>query len=275
MVFNVFKAMSYPRESLGECMRLDAVEALVQETLEEEELEEVSEEDPLSTSKTAAIQLTEVLIPSTLEEKKEEKEVPKPELKALPLTLKYTYLRSDKSHLVIINSALSKEQEKELIKVLQKHQNAIRWTLADLKGISPSMCMHKILLEDDVKPSIQPQRRLNPVMKEVVQKEVMKLWQAGVIYPILNSQWVSPAQVVPKKEGITVVPNERNELIPTRTVTGWKLCIDYRKLNEAMRKDRFPLPFMDQMLERLVGHAYYCFLDGYSSYNQIVVEPKD
>ena len=82
-------------------------------------------------------------------------------------------------------------------------------------------------------------------------------------------------QVVPKKGRVTVVPNEKNELIPTRTVTGWRMCIDYRKLNEATRKDHFPLPFMDQMLERLAGHEYYYFLDGYSGYNQIVVDPKD
>ncbi|XP_072084584.1 uncharacterized protein [Arachis hypogaea] len=133
-----------------------------------------------------------------------------------------------------------------------------------------------ILTEEyDAKPSIQSQRRLNPIMKEVVQKEVMKLWQGGVIYPISDSPWVSPVHVVPKKGGITVVPNERNELIPTRTVTGWRMCIDYRKLNEATRKDHFPLPFMDQMLERLAGHSYYCFLDGYSEYNQIVVDPRD
>ncbi|XP_016173220.1 uncharacterized protein LOC107615691 [Arachis ipaensis] len=273
IVFNIFKAMSYPRESLGECMRLDAVEILVQEPFEESE--EVSEEDPTSNSEVAAVQSVDELIPRTLEEKKEEKKAPKLELKALPPTLKYVYLGSDESYPVIINSALSQEQEKELIKVLQKHKDAIGWTLSNLKGISPSMYMHKILLEDDAKPSIQPQRRLNPVMKEVVQKEVMKLWQAGVIYPISDSPWVSPIQVVPKKGGITVVPNERNELIPTRTVIGWRMCIDYRKLNETTRKDHFPLPFMDQMLERLAGHAYYCFLEGYSGYNQIVVDPRD
>jgi len=71
------------------------------------------------------------------------------------------------------------------------------------------------------------------------------------------------------------VPNEKNELIPTRTVTGWYMCIDYRKFNEATRKDHFPLPFMDQMLESLAGHKYYCFLDGYSGYNQIVIDHKD
>jgi len=81
--------------------------------------------------------------------------------------------------------------------------------------------------------------------------------------------------MVPKKSGVTVVHNEKNELIPTRTVTSWRMCIDYRKLNLATRNDHFPLPFMDQMLERLAGKTYYCFLDGYSSYNQITVDPQD
>ena len=72
-----------------------------------------------------------------------------------------------------------------------------------------------------------------------------------------------------------MIKNDKDELIPTRTVTGWRMCIDYRKLNEATRKDHYPLPFMDQMLERLVGQSFYCFLDGYSCYNQIVVDPQD
>ena len=112
-------------------------------------------------------------------------------------------------------------------------------------------------------------------MKEVVQKEVTKLLEAGIIYPISDSPWVSPVQVVPKKGGMTVVHNEKNELVPTRTVTGWRMCIDYRRLNTATRKDHFPLPFIDQMLERLAGHEYYYFLDGYSGYNQIAVDPQE
>ena len=72
-----------------------------------------------------------------------------------------------------------------------------------------------------------------------------------------------------------VIQNKKNDLIPTRTATGWRMCIDYRKLNEATKKDHFPLPFMDRMLERLAGKAYYYFLDGYSGYNQIIVDPKD
>ncbi|GJY30103.1 reverse transcriptase domain-containing protein [Tanacetum coccineum] len=87
--------------------------------------------------------------------------------------------------------------------------------------------------------------------------------------------WVSPVHCVPKKGGITVVANEENELISTRLVTGWRVCIDYRKLNEATRKDHFPLPFMDQMIERLAGNEFYCFLDGFLGYFQIPIDPQD
>ena len=81
----------------------------------------------------------------------------------------------------------------------------------------------------------------------------------GIIFPISDSAWVSPVQVVPKKGCMIVISNDNNELIPTRTVTGWRVCIDYRKLNDATRKDHFPLTFINQMLERLAGYAYYYF----------------
>ena len=82
-------------------------------------------------------------------------------------------------------------------------------------------------------------------MQEVVRAEVLKPLQAGIIYPILDSTWVSPTQIVPKKSGVTTVHNEKGEEMPTRLTTGWRLCIYYRKLNEVTRKDHFPLPFMD------------------------------
>ena len=112
-------------------------------------------------------------------------------------------------------------------------------------------------------------------MKEVVRVEVLKLLDARVIDPISDSSWVSPIQVVPEKSGITVVKNEGNELVPTRVQIGLRVCIDYRKLNSVTWKYHFPLTFMDQMLKRLAGHAYYYFLDGYSGYNQIPIEPED
>ncbi|GJZ90920.1 reverse transcriptase domain-containing protein [Tanacetum coccineum] len=112
-------------------------------------------------------------------------------------------------------------------------------------------------------------------MQEVVKKEIVKLLDTCIIYPIADSPWVSPIHCVPKKRSITVVTNERNELVPTRTVTGWRVCIDYRKLNEATIKGHFPLSFMDQMLERLTGNKYLCFLDGFSGYFQIPIDPID
>ncbi|GKC93341.1 reverse transcriptase domain-containing protein, partial [Tanacetum coccineum] len=129
-------------------------------------------------------------------------------------------------------------------------------------------------MEDDFKPA-QHQRRVNSKLYEVIKKEVIKLLDAGLIYPIYDSPWVSPVHCVPKKGGMTVVENEDNDLIPTRLVTRWRVCIDYRKLNDATRKDHFPLPFMDQMLKRLAGNEYYCFLDGFSGYFQIPIDPQD
>jgi hypothetical protein len=205
---------------------------------------------------------------STLEQTKRE-------LKPLPDTLKYKYLDSRESLPVIISSDLDEAQEQELLNVLKEHKEAIGWTIEDIKGISPVVVMHKIHLEENAKTSREPQRRLNPAMQEVVRAEVIKLVDARIIYPISDSKWVSPIHVVPKKAGITVIKNKDNELVPTRVHSGWRVCIDYRKLNSVTRKDHFPLPFIDQMVERLAGHDYYCFLDGYSGYNQIPLDPED
>ena len=171
--------------------------------------------------------------------------------------------------------ALTENEEQRLLKILRKYKESIAWSIEDLKGISLSICMHKILLEDNVKTSVEHQRRLNPVMKDVIRKEVLKWLNTGFIYAISDSSWVSPVHVVPKKGGFTVIRNERNELIPTRTVTGWRVCLDYRKLNIATRKDHFPLPFIDQMLDRLAGHPHLFFLDGYYGYSQIAITPED
>ncbi|XP_021974301.1 uncharacterized protein LOC110869291 [Helianthus annuus] len=174
---------------------------------------------------------------------------PSLELKELPSHLEYAFL-DEECHLpVIISASLAKKEKRQLLEVLKLHKKAMAWKIMDIKGINPSFCTHKILMEEDYKPSAQHQRRLNPNMQDVVKKEVIKLLDAGLIYPIYDSVWVSPVQVVPKKGGITVVPNDRNELIPTLTVTGWRVYIDYCKLNDATRKDHFPLPFIDQVLE--------------------------
>ncbi|CAM8987102.1 unnamed protein product [Rhodiola kirilowii] len=110
---------------------------------------------------------------------------------------------------------------------------------------------------------------------EIVQKEIQKLLDADVIYPISDSQWVSPVHVVPKKSGITVEEDAEGNMVTTRVKNGWRMCIDYRKLNAVTRKDHFPLPFIDQMLDRLAGKPYFCFLDGFSGYNQIPIAPED
>nr|GEZ80373.1 reverse transcriptase domain-containing protein [Tanacetum cinerariifolium] len=190
-------------------------------------------------------------------------EPPEVELKDLPHHLEYAFLEGENKLPVIIAKELRGEEKAALIKVLKSHKRAIAWKLSDIQGINPEFCTQKILMEEDYKPAVQHQRRVNPKIHDVIKKEVEKLLDVGLIYPISNSPWVSPVHCVPKKGGFTVVENEENELIPTRLVTGWRVCIDYRKLNEATRKDHFPIPFMDQMLERLARNEYYYFLDGF------------
>nr|GFA98908.1 reverse transcriptase domain-containing protein [Tanacetum cinerariifolium] len=176
---------------------------------------------------------------------------------------------------VIIAKELGDEEKAALINVLKSHKRAIAWKLSDIQGINPEFYTHKILMEEEYKPTVQHQRRVNPKIHDVIKKEVEKLLDAGLIYPISDSPWVIPVHCVPKKGGFTIVKNEENELIPTHLVTGWRVCIDYRKLNEYTRKDHFPLPFMDQMLKRLAGNEYYCFFDGFFGYFQIPIDPRD
>nr|GEZ20213.1 reverse transcriptase domain-containing protein [Tanacetum cinerariifolium] len=162
-------------------------------------------------------------------------EPPEVELKELPPHLEYAFLGENEKWPVIIAKDLNVNEKSALI-------------------------------------NVQSHRRVNPKIHDVIKKELKKLLDAGLIYTIFDSPWVSPVHCVPKKEGMTVITNE---LVPTRLVTDWRVCIDYRKLNEATRKYHFPLPFMDQMLERLAENKYYCFLDGFSGYFQIPIDLKD
>ena len=141
-------------------------------------------------------------------------------LKDLPSHLKYAFLEPKKGKPVIVSAKLTENEEQRLLQILRKYKEAIAWPIKDLKSISLSICMHKILLNDDEKTSIEHQRRLNPMMQDVVRKEVLKWINVGFIYAISDSPWVSPVHVVPKKGGFTMIRNERNELIPTRIVTG-------------------------------------------------------
>lgn len=131
--------------------------------------------------------------------------------------------------------------------------------------------MHKILLEEGNKPTIEQQRHLNFIMKEVVNKEILKWLDAEIIYPITDNLWVSVVHCVPKKGEISIVLNQNNELIPSRIVMNWRVCMDYKKLNKVTRKDYFPLPFIDQMFDKLTSQEYYYFLDGNFGYNQIAI----
>ncbi|KAK1648581.1 hypothetical protein QYE76_066386 [Lolium multiflorum] len=165
------------------------------------------------------------------------KEDPVFDLKPLPDNLKYAHIDDKKIYPVIISSKLSEIEEERLLEILKKHRGAIGYTLDDLKGISPSICQHAINMEDDAKPVVEHQRRLIPKMKEVVRNEVLKLLEAGIIYPIADSRWVSPVHCVPKKGGMTVVPNDNDELIPQRVVVGYRMCIDFRKVNKVFMDD--------------------------------------
>ncbi|GKB40338.1 hypothetical protein Tco_0885280 [Tanacetum coccineum] len=167
-------------------------------------------------------------------------EIPEVELKELPPHLEYAFLEENNKLPVIISKDLSQDEKTSLINVLKNRKQVIAWKLSDIRGIDPEFCSHKILLEDDYEPSVHHQRRVNPKIHDVIKKEVEKLLDAGLIYPISDSPWVSLVYCVPKKGGITVVKNEENELVPTRLVTGWRVCIDYRKLNEATCKYHFP-----------------------------------
>nr|GEW33675.1 reverse transcriptase domain-containing protein [Tanacetum cinerariifolium] len=202
-------------------------------------------------------------------------EPPEVKLKDLPPHLKYAFLKGDDKFPVIIAKDLSMEEKTALITIQKSRKRAIAWKLSDIKGIDPEFCTHKILMEEDFEPAVQHQRGVNPKIHDVIKQEVLKLLDAGLIYPISDSPWVSPVHCIPKEGGFTIVENKDNELIPTRLVTGWRVYIDYRKLNEATCKDHFPLPFMDQMLERLARNQYYCFFDGFSGYFQIPIDPKD
>ncbi|KAM2086763.1 hypothetical protein ACFX1R_024265 [Malus domestica] len=271
--FNISEAMKFPKDDHS-CFSIDILDELAQDYLD------MLEDDPLETTIAQGFgtkpnmavpndehaELVAALESLPKHHGKPSNPIPIPvstntllpsviqalvlELKPLPDHLKYALLGEGETLPIIVSSSLTALEEEKLIWVLKEHKTAIGWTLADIKGISPTTCMHRIFLEKGAKPTREAQRRLNPPMMEVMKNEIIKLLDCGVIYPISDSRWVSPVQVVPKKSGVTVVKNAEDELVPTRIQTGWRVCIDYRKLNNTTRKDHFPQPFIDQMLER-------------------------
>jgi len=156
-----------------------------------------------------------------------------------------------------INANLTSNQETKLIHLLRKYKEAFAWDYPDMKGIDPQLFTHHIYIEKDVRPVRQPQRILNPHLKDVVKAELQKLLDVNIIYPISYSKWVSPLMVVPKKSW------------------KWRICVDYRELNKATQKDHFPLPFTDQVLDTLAGKKFFSLLDGFNGYNQIQIARED
>ncbi|GJX47960.1 reverse transcriptase domain-containing protein [Tanacetum coccineum] len=241
--FTPFEGGDFILEEIEACLSNDSIPSGIDDADFDPEgnirlLEKLLNDDPSSPLPPKELNFEELkTIKSSIDDP------PKLELKDLPSHLEYTFLEGTNKLPVIILKELKDEEKAALLKVLKSHKRAIAWKISDIKGINPSF--------------------------------FIKLLDAGLIYLIPDSPWVSPVHCVPKKGGMTVDKNEDNELIPTRLVTGWRVCIDYRKLNDATRKYHFPLPFMDQMLERLAGNKYYCFLDGFSGYFQIPIDPED
>ncbi|GKE41085.1 reverse transcriptase domain-containing protein [Tanacetum coccineum] len=242
MIFNIDSAMKHSYSNDDTCFSIDVVDEILEEyfdalldegskilhsiegtLLEEEIFFEFNEfiamaedENYESKSDTEEPPFKKITINKDYKIKTSLEEPPMDlELKPLLDSLEYVFLEEPSFLPVIISSQLSAQNKGKLVFVLKKHKKAFAWKTTDIL--------------------------------EVVKKEIVKLFDTGIIYPIADSPWVSPIHCVPKKGGITVVTNENDELVPTRTVMGWRVCIDYHKLNEATAKDHFPLPFMDQM----------------------------
>nr|GEU95405.1 reverse transcriptase domain-containing protein [Tanacetum cinerariifolium] len=269
MIFNIDSAMKHSYSNDDTCFSIDVIDEILEEDfdslldegskilhsiegtlLKEEIFAEFDEfmamtadENSDSESDTEEPSFKKITLNTNYKIKTSLEEPPTDiKLKTLPDNLEYVFLEEPSFLPIIISSQLSKEKKNKLISVLKKHKQAFAWKTTNIPGICPSFYKHKIQLLDDKKPVVQKQRRLNPNMQEVVKKEIVKLLDSSIIYPITDNPWVSPIHCVTKKGGITVV-----RLVPTRTVTGWRVCIDYRKLNEATAKDHFPLSFMDQI----------------------------
>nr|GEZ20123.1 reverse transcriptase domain-containing protein [Tanacetum cinerariifolium] len=189
-------------------------------------LEKLLNEDPFQ------LLLMDLKLAEENKAKSSVEEPPELELKELPSYLEYAFLEDSNKLPVIIAKDLKDVEKEALINVLKSHKWAIAWKISDIKCIDPRFYTHKILMKDDYKPAVQSQRRVNPKIHDVIKKEVIKLLDAGMIYPISDSPWVGE--------------------------------YDANENNDATRKDHFPLPFMDQMLKRLAWNKFYCFLDGFS-----------
>ncbi|CAN6567556.1 unnamed protein product [Malus baccata var. baccata] len=280
--FKVFESLSHPSSSL-DCYAIDVLDSLVfskflqaqsneplqtvlsqsQDEFDEEDelMEEVAALEALAPYPLNVSPLVEHLEPSRSHLIPSIVKAPKLELKPLPPHLKYAYLAEFETLPVIIASDLNPNEEDKLMRVLKESKSAIGWSIADIKGISPTMCMHRILLEEGAKSTREPQRRLNPHMKEVVRNEVLKLLDVGIIYPISDSKWVSAIQVVPKKVGITVMKNENKELLPTKPTA--RMEVDKAKIDIITN---MAAPTTVKGVRSFLGHAgfYRRFIKNFS-----------
>ncbi|KAL3691906.1 hypothetical protein R1sor_005557 [Riccia sorocarpa] len=161
------------------------------------------------------------------------------------------------SKLVKIANHLSEEQKKGIINLLKDYSRVFAWIYEDMKGVLPEICQHKIKLLPSAKPMVQRPYRMNPNYAETVKKEIKKLKEADFIYLVKEYDWLSPIVIVPKKNGKL------------------RVCVDYRKLNEFTVKDPYPIPFIDDILDKVAGRETYNFMDGYSGYNQVEISPDD
>ncbi|XP_052477897.1 uncharacterized protein LOC128033794 [Gossypium raimondii] len=267
--FNIFDAMRYPTD-INSVFTLDVIDNFVQDVYElgnENELKivlakgifdidehEFIVSDSLIDSVCAldSPKLTRFkpILPSLTVTGKQVPSLispPKLELKELPENLKYIFLGKNQTLPLIVSNALTEIQESNLLRVLKEHRKAFDWTLADIRGLSTTLCTHKIALEPDSVPKRDPQCRLNPPMMEVVKTEILKWLEADVIYPIADSKWVSPIHVVPKKVGTTIVTNTEGLEIPTRVQNGWRVPI----APEDQEKTTFTCPFGTYAFKRM------------------------
>jgi hypothetical protein len=170
---------------------------------------------------------------------------------------------------------LSLEESNKFLQMFIENRKAFGYVASGIKGIDPSIVTHKIPMVEDFKHFVDTQKRLNPRMRDDIRKEVIRLLDAGAICPMSYSKWVSPTHCVPKQGSLIIIQNNKDEVIHFRTITGYKMCIDFMKLNKDTIKTHKPLPFIERILERLTNNCYFCFLDGYSRYSQISVQLED
>jgi len=245
---NVFHLRKQARDFNDQTFKVNLIEGLTSEHEEEQEYESEHEFElesdnfNLDQIVESAVEWATNATPINPFQKEQPptEQIPSSELKDLPSKRKYKYLGEKKDFLIIIASHLMEKQEEDLLAVLRENREAIGWTIADSKGISPSIIQHHIHLIEEAKP--KQERRLNLIMQEAIRVKILKLQDNGIIYPISNSQWVSHVHTVPKKANFTVVENDKKELVQTRLPTKIRVCIDYRKLNSATCKTIFRFP---------------------------------